>query len=42
MLFDPKCSGSVAYKNLAEEFLMRNGDKGIPVKDLAALKYRGR
>lgn len=42
MLFDPKCSGSVAYKNLAEEFLMRNGDKGVPVKDLAALKYRGR
>ena len=41
MLFDPRCSGSIAYKNLAEEFLMRNGDKFIPIKDLSALKYRG-
>ena len=38
MLFDPRCSGSVAYKNLAEEFLMRNGDKFTPIKDLSALR----
>ncbi len=41
MLFEPKCSGSLAYKALAEEFLTRNGDRFDKITDLNSLRYRG-
>ena len=41
MLFEPKCSGSIAYKALAEELLTRNGDTFNRITDLNSLRYRG-
>lgn len=41
MLFEPKCSGSIAYKALAEELLTRNGDTFNRITDLGSLRYRG-
>lgn len=38
--FDPMSSGSIAYKNLAEEMLNRNRDSFTPIKNLSALKKK--
>ena len=40
MLFEPKCVGSLAYKDLAEEFLTRNKDTYKKITDLKILKYK--
>ncbi|MDR0425709.1 MAG: AAA family ATPase [Clostridiales bacterium] len=41
-LFEPKSTGSIAYKQLAEEFLARNNDNYTRLGDLGRLKYRGK
>lgn len=40
MQFDPKSSGSLAYKALAEELLKRNEDAFTPIKDLNKLRKK--
>lgn len=40
MQFDPRSSGSLAYKSLAEELLRRNNDSFVPIKDMSSLKRR--
>lgn len=40
MQYDPRSTGSMAYKALAEELLSRNGDEGIVIKDVTALKRK--
>ncbi|MCL2375287.1 MAG: AAA family ATPase [Firmicutes bacterium] len=40
MQYDPKSSGSLAYKALAEEFLSLNSDSFVPIDDVAKLRKR--
>ena len=40
MQFEPRSTGSIAYRDLAEEFLMRNKDTFTKISDMNALKKR--
>ncbi len=40
MQYDPRSSGSLAYKALAEELLARNDDSGEIIKDVTKLKLK--
>lgn len=41
MQYEPRCTGAVAYKTFAEEFLTRNGDTYNKITNMSALRRKG-